>query len=149
MELASSSLHFCGFCNWCLWCVRDIPGNILGCLCKCFPHLTADLLAYVICPAGTWHSWDLKPGLWLYHTSGLYGQFSNSPRATLWRSCQHPEPRAPQPCRWDGSQEKNSSGVINIRNCSGACCFHIQQASRSGQENKNLHALGIKSEQWI
>lgn len=40
----------------------NIPDTILGCLYKCFPILTADLKADVICPAGTWHSWDLKPG---------------------------------------------------------------------------------------
>lgn len=100
-------IHSYDLCHWCLWCVRNIPGTTLGCLYKYFPILTADLRADVSCPVGTWHSWDLKPGLWLHQTSRLYGQFSKWPRATLWGpvNTQGPDNHSPVG-GWEGSQER-------------------------------------------
>ena len=42
-----------------------------------------------------------------------------------------------------------STAAINVRNYSGVCCSHIQETSRSSQENKNLHVPGAKAGQWV
>ena len=52
-----------------------------------------------------------------------------------------------------GSQKNRTrlggSTTINVRSYSGACYCHIQEASKSSQENKNLRVPGTKIGQWI